>query len=91
MVCISCIVIPVVLYIWHKFLQPLMLRFWNPWGSVEAGSGSKPSPAASEPLKCPFSGRGGAVDGVTAGAGEKTEVPPAACPASGHAEHVKGD
>jgi len=28
-------VIPAFLFIWHKFLQPIFLRFWNPWGKVE--------------------------------------------------------
>ncbi|XP_043239466.1 UPF0729 protein AGAP000931-like [Amphibalanus amphitrite] len=85
MVCISCVVVPVVLYIWHRFLQPLILRFWNPWGAVEASGTSQP---AAEPLKCPFSGPG--ADTAAAGAGEKSAAapPPAACPASGH---VKGD
>lgn len=32
MVCIPCIVIPLVLWFWHKYLQPYVLRFWNPWG-----------------------------------------------------------
>ena len=87
MVCISCIVVPVVLYIWHKFLQPLLLRFWNPWGAVEASGASK---QAGEPLKCPFSGQ--SADTADTGAGEKSAAPPpAACPASGHAEHIKGD
>ncbi len=35
MVCISCIVVPLFLYIWHKFLQPIALKIWNPWGKVE--------------------------------------------------------
>ncbi|ODN00606.1 hypothetical protein Ocin01_06087 [Orchesella cincta] len=35
MVCLPCIVIPFFLFIWHKFLQPIVLRFWNPWGKVE--------------------------------------------------------
>ena len=35
MVCISCIVIPLMLYIWHKFLQPIALKIWNPWANVE--------------------------------------------------------
>ena len=35
MVCISCIVIPLMLYIWHKFLQPIALKIWNPWAKVE--------------------------------------------------------
>jgi glutaredoxin 3 len=40
MVCIPCIVIPVVLWIFHKYIQPLILKFWNPWAkkSVTAAS-----------------------------------------------------
>lgn len=33
MVCIPCIVIPVLLWIFHKFIQPFVLKFWNPWAS----------------------------------------------------------
>ena len=87
MVCISCVVVPVVLYIWHRFLQPLMLRFWNPFGLVEASSTPKQS---GEPLKCPFSGSDSDATATAAG-GEKSETAPAACPASGKAEHIKGD
>lgn len=36
MVCVPCIVIPVLLYIWHRFLQPIFLKFWNPWAKVRA-------------------------------------------------------
>jgi len=35
MVCVPCIVIPVLLYIWHRWLQPIALKIWNPWGKVE--------------------------------------------------------
>ena len=35
MVCISCILIPLALYIWHRFLQPVFLKMWNPWAKVE--------------------------------------------------------
>ena len=34
MVCVPCIVIPVLLYIWHRFLQPIFLKFYNPWAKV---------------------------------------------------------
>jgi len=33
MVCIVCIVIPALLWIFHKYLQPIILKFWNPWAS----------------------------------------------------------
>lgn len=31
MVCVPCFIIPILLFLWHKFLQPYVLRFWNPW------------------------------------------------------------
>jgi hypothetical protein len=40
MVCVPCIVIPFFLFIWHKFLQPIFLRFWNPWGEAAAVEGT---------------------------------------------------
>jgi len=67
MVCISCIVIPLVLFIWHRFLQPVFLKFWNPWAKVEdktAAGGENEGGAqqhsdsdgtATSALKCPFS------------------------------------
>jgi len=38
MVCVPCIVIPFFLFIWHKFIQPIFLRFWNPWGQPVEGA-----------------------------------------------------
>ena len=35
MVCVSCIIVPALLYIWNRFLQPIVLKFWNPWGKIE--------------------------------------------------------
>ncbi|XP_077291519.1 UPF0729 protein AAEL015238 [Arctopsyche grandis] len=35
MVCVPCIFIPVLLYIWHKFIQPYVLKFWNPWAKKD--------------------------------------------------------
>ena len=29
--CIPCIVIPLLLYFFHRFIQPYLLRIWNPW------------------------------------------------------------
>lgn len=31
MVCVPCIVIPVFLWVFHKYIQPFILKFWNPW------------------------------------------------------------
>lgn len=31
MVCVPCFIIPVLLIIWRRFIQPIVLRYWNPW------------------------------------------------------------
>ena len=52
MVCIPCIVIPFVLWFFHKFIQPYIAKIWNPWKKVEGphdGGGDSSSQA-----KCPF-------------------------------------
>lgn len=36
MVCVPCFIIPVLLYVWHRFIQPYVLRFWNPWAKKDA-------------------------------------------------------
>ncbi|XP_055371190.1 UPF0729 protein GD16342 [Condylostylus longicornis] len=36
MVCVPCFIIPVLLFIWHKFIQPIVLRYWNPWEKKDA-------------------------------------------------------
>ena len=67
MVCISCIVIPVVLWLWHRFLQPIFLKFWNPWlpaavteeNRGDADDKKDISDSSSDKRKCPFTGGGG--------------------------------
>merc|ERR1712018_1097659 len=68
MVCVPCIVIPVLLYIWHRFLQPIFLKFWNPWAKVDTdkkveGEGGSnvlpPGHTGADKVNgssCPFSG-----------------------------------
>lgn len=36
MVCVPCFIVPVLLFLWHKFIQPYVLRFWNPWAVKDA-------------------------------------------------------
>lgn len=31
MVCVPCFIVPALLFLWHRFIQPYVLRFWNPW------------------------------------------------------------
>jgi glutaredoxin 3 len=49
MVCIPCIIIPIVLWLFHKYIQPLILKFWNPWATKgvyeTAGGDSSPGGA----------------------------------------------
>merc|ERR1712071_125000 len=57
MVCISCILIPLALYIWHRFLQPVFLKMWNPFSKVEDQTGKSPTTTTSgdSKMSCPFS------------------------------------
>ena len=41
MACVPCILIPFFLLIW-RFIQPFVLRFWNPFG--KKGEGDKNAP-----------------------------------------------
>lgn len=36
MICVPCFIIPVLLFIWHRFIQPILLRYWNPWEKKDA-------------------------------------------------------
>lgn len=33
--CVPCFIIPLLLFIFHRYIQPIILKFWNPWGKVE--------------------------------------------------------
>ncbi|RXG73834.1 hypothetical protein Avbf_02008 [Armadillidium vulgare] len=59
MVCIPCLVVPALLFIWYRFLQPIFLRFWNPFGRVQAAkeedSHGNKDKALSNGQTCPFS------------------------------------
>ncbi|XP_034651847.1 UPF0729 protein GD16342 [Drosophila subobscura] len=58
MVCLPCFIIPLLLYIWHKFVQPILLRYWNPWEKKDAqGNVIKAGPDFPFECKggvCPF-------------------------------------
>uniref|UniRef100_A0A2R5LHC0 Putative secreted protein n=1 Tax=Ornithodoros turicata TaxID=34597 RepID=A0A2R5LHC0_9ACAR len=51
MVCIPCIIAPVLLYIWYRFIQPIALKFWNPWAKHEVKMDAANEPQASEDTK----------------------------------------
>jgi len=52
MVCIPCIVIPFVLWFFHKYIQPYIVKIWNPWKKVEDSKGGGGDSSAG--LKCPL-------------------------------------
>ena len=55
MVCISCIVIPLLLYVWHRFLQPIALKIWNPWQTpVEDKTADTSKDDETKSPSCPF-------------------------------------
>ncbi|KAH8409136.1 hypothetical protein KR009_008505 [Drosophila setifemur] len=63
MVCVPCFIIPLLLYIWHKFVQPILLRYWNPWEKKDAdGNVIKKAP------EFPFECKGGVCPFVPGGA-----------------------
>ncbi|KOB66425.1 Follicle cell protein 3C [Operophtera brumata] len=57
MVCVPCFIIPALLFLWHRFIQPYVLRFWNPWAvKDEQGNVVKTEfPFACEGGVCAFS------------------------------------
>lgn len=54
MVCISCIVIPVFIWLWYRFIQPLLVKL-NILSQSKPAVDSSKTDAKTE-LKCPFSG-----------------------------------
>jgi hypothetical protein len=38
MVCVPCIVIPLFLFLWHKFIQPFVVRYTTLFGLLDDGS-----------------------------------------------------
>jgi len=72
MVCLPCFIIPAVLFIWYRFLQPIAARFF-PFLKVEeakpGAAGACPG-AATGAAKCPIAGLGKKDE--TEAAGEQT-------------------
>lgn len=47
--CISCVILPLLLFLFHRFIQPLILKFWNPW-AIKDDKKSE----GKEKMACPF-------------------------------------
>lgn len=53
MVCIPCFIIPVLLFVWHRFVQPYILRYWNPWAKKDAQGNVLTKPEETKfPIDC---------------------------------------
>lgn len=50
--CISCFILPLLLFLFHRFLQPLILKFWNPWPAVKDENNVE---GRNGTAACPFS------------------------------------
>ncbi|KAJ9574532.1 hypothetical protein L9F63_008305, partial [Diploptera punctata] len=55
MVCVPCIVIPFFLFIWYRFIQPIVLKFWNPWQTIEVKKGNTEEQSKDNDT-CPIAG-----------------------------------
>lgn len=81
MVCVPCIVIPFVLWFFHKYIQPYITKIWNPWKKVEgAHSGEGDTP--KEPMQCPLRSKDSAKESMDSGLANGV--------ANGHAEIAAG-
>lgn len=39
--CVPCFIIPLLLFIFHRYIQPILLKFWNPWEKKPAENEGK--------------------------------------------------
>jgi hypothetical protein len=64
MVCEPCIVIPFLLFLWYHYIQPIVLKFWNPWKAVDTTTQTKILPvnltdkSNKETNNCPVANEG---------------------------------
>ncbi len=61
MVCISCILIPLALFVWHRFLRPFFARWWPSLADKVEKKLEGPGQDQDKKASCPFS-NGSATD-----------------------------
>lgn len=54
MVCVPCFIVPLLLFIWHKFIQPYVLKIWNPWAKDPLDQSKVENPFKCENGVCVF-------------------------------------
>lgn len=52
MVCVPCFIIPVLLFVWHRFIQPIILRYWNPWAVKDEHGNVVENKTPEFPFQC---------------------------------------
>lgn len=52
--CVPCFIIPLLLFIFHRYIQPIILKFWNPWKKIPKSDEKMPSFS-----ECPCRNTGG--------------------------------
>lgn len=52
--CVPCFVIPLLLFIFHRYIQPILLKIWNPWEKLPQSDEKMPSFS-----ECPCRRKGG--------------------------------
>jgi hypothetical protein len=67
MVCVPCIVIPVLLYLWYRFIYPAICKVWDPapflnrhfgWPPLEDSQQQQEKPQGGDAkAKCPFASK----------------------------------
>lgn len=41
--CVPCFVLPLLLFIFHRYIQPILLKIWNPWEKLPKSEEKMPS------------------------------------------------
>lgn len=91
MVCVPCFIIPLLLFIWHKFVQPIFLRYWNPW-AVKDAQGNVINKEPEFPFECkggvcPF--KRDSKQNTTNAGGDESEVSQETKPSTSHGSKMQ--
>lgn len=61
--CVPCFIIPLLLFIFHRYIQPILLKYWNPWENKQLKTEGGPQLKNEDMVKEKFvSGAGNKCD-----------------------------